>query len=179
MNLEYYVLLSLRYFVGLIFLLSSISKLSNIPEFQQSITNFKILPRRMSYPLALAFLFGEIIAFILLMFGQNIFFIWGVIQAFILLTLFSLALSSVLFRGIATTCNCFGETKENVSLFHLLRNIGLLFILIMMIITFMRNGFQAVSMLDFLLLAPMAFIFALIYLNLNEFFRILLNLRGG
>ena len=115
-----------RIFLGLIFLLSSASKLRDMGGFRKTMNNFQILPTQFNCFVAWLFVGSEIMAVILLVIGGPTL-LYGFLLATSLLIIFSLALVSVLIRKLPTVCHCFGSSTKAVSLFDIWRNVGLLF----------------------------------------------------
>jgi len=119
------VLAFCRIVIGLVFAISSFRKARDLAQFKRTITRFAILPESWSSLLALAFVGAEFAVVILVVLGGP-FLLPGFLLAIFLLLLFCLALSSVLVRGIATSCNCFGPGEQQVSFSDIWRNGGLL-----------------------------------------------------
>lgn len=120
-----YMLAFCRVVIGLAFVVSSISKVLNIAQFRQAISNFHILPRRFSGVAAMLFLCGEFAVVVFVLIGGSLLAI-GFSLAIFLLLLFCIALVTVLARGIHTTCNCFGPSAKQVSHVDVWRNVGLI-----------------------------------------------------
>lgn len=118
-----YVLTFCRIVIGLAFWYSFLRKMMNIPVFEQTITQFNILPKHFSRAIALLFLSGEFIVALLVTIGGP-FLKPGFYFSIFLLILFCLALISVLRRNIRTSCNCFGSTQKTVSAIEVWRNVG-------------------------------------------------------
>lgn len=120
-----YMLAFCRVVIGLVFVVSSGSKVLHISRFRQAIRNFHILPGRLSGVAAMLFLCGEFAVVVFVLIG-GAFLLLGFSLAISLLLLFSFALISVLHRHIRTSCNCFGSKNNSVSTTDVLRNIGLI-----------------------------------------------------
>lgn len=118
-----YVLVFCRVTIGLVFLISFLTKARNLLAFQSTIISFNILPRQMSASVALFFLAAEFITALLMLVGGS-FLPFSFALAIFLLLAFSLALTSVLVRNVQTSCNCFGPTEKAVSRYDLVRNTG-------------------------------------------------------
>jgi uncharacterized membrane protein YphA (DoxX/SURF4 family) len=118
-----YMLAFCRVVIGLVFVVSSVSKALNIAQFRQTISNFHILPGRLSGVAAMLFLCGEFVVVVCVLIGGSLLAI-GFSLAIFLLLLFCIALVSVLARGIHTTCNCFGPSAKQVSHVDVWRNVG-------------------------------------------------------
>ena len=120
-----YMLAFCRAVIGLVFAVSSLSKVQNIGQFRQAISDFHILPRPLSGVVAMFLLCGEIAVVVFVLIGGTFLFL-GFSLAIFLLLLFCFALISVLHRHIQTSCNCFGSKNNFVSATDVLRNIGLI-----------------------------------------------------
>lgn len=125
MIVSMYLLAFCRVVIGLAFVVSSISKVLNIAQFRQAISNFHILPRRLSGVTAMLFLCCEFAVVVFVLIGGSLLTI-GFSLAIFLLLLFCIALVSVLARGIHTTCSCFGPSAKQVSRVDVWRNVGLI-----------------------------------------------------
>lgn len=121
-----YMLVFARFVVGMIFFISFIGKALSLKKFQQTISNFNLLPNTFSAPLALIFLMGELFVVILLIVGGSIGLRIGFALALVMLIAFTLALISVLVRKIQTSCNCFGSSEKIISPYDLIRNMGII-----------------------------------------------------
>lgn len=120
-----YALAFCRVTLALIFALSAIAKASNISLFKQTIARFGLLPARLHTAAALALLAGEFAATLLLIAGGAL--LWlGFALALALCLAFTLALGSVLARGVRVACNCFGAGARAVSADDIRRNLGLI-----------------------------------------------------
>ena len=120
-----YILVFCRIFIGLVFGYSLLRKVMNIPAFEQTITQFRILPRKFSRIAALLFLSSEFVVTVLLIVGGS-FLRLGFFLSIFLLLLFCSALISLLHRNMRSSCNCFGPTQKPVSAIEVWRNIGLI-----------------------------------------------------
>lgn len=118
-----YIQIFCRSVVILVFTLSFVSKLRHVAIFQQTITNFALLPRRFSRPVASLFLLAEALVVVLVALSGPLL-LPGYLLATALLLLFCVALLSVLVRRISTTCSCFGPTNTQVSPIDIVRNTG-------------------------------------------------------
>jgi uncharacterized membrane protein YphA (DoxX/SURF4 family) len=116
------ILVFCRVAIGLVFLLSSGSKVRNVSQFQQTITRFRLLPERLSPVISLVGIVAEMTVVLLLVVGGRLLLI-GFLLATILLLIFCAALASVLARSIQTSCNCFGTSEKPVTKADIYRNI--------------------------------------------------------
>lgn len=121
MMLNAFIVMFCRVTTILIFGMSFIGKLSNIPSFQEAVTNFGILSPKLSRSAAWIFLAGEFVVIVLAIRGENALFAGFVLAAF-LLTIFSIALGIALIRRLQVPCNCFGRTEKPISPYDLVRN---------------------------------------------------------
>lgn len=118
-----FILIFCRVTIGLVFALSSLSKVRNISEFKRTIQGFQLLQPRMSGSAALLFLCGEFSVVLLIAIGGPVLF-YGFALALFLLFLFCFALASVLRRQLRIACNCFGSSEKPVTSTDLWRNAG-------------------------------------------------------
>lgn len=156
-----YILAFCRVAIGLVFLFSSVGKLRNISQFQQTITNFRLLPARMSYPTTLCFVSAEVAVVLLVASGGSLL-LPGFLLALILMLIFGGALISVLMRQIQTSCNCFGSSEKPVTQADIWRNAAFaLCALGGSALTIGRMGLEQLELLTWLLIGGMAIIFVL------------------
>ena len=150
-----------RVVIELVFLFSSVGKLRNISQFQQTITNFRLLPARMSRPTSLLFVGAEVAVVLLVALGGR-FLPPGFLLAIILLLIFSGALISVLARQIQTSCNCFGSNERPVTQADIWRNA--VFVLCALggsSLTLGRISPEGLELVTWLLIGGIAIIFVL------------------
>jgi uncharacterized membrane protein YphA (DoxX/SURF4 family) len=122
----------LRIALGLVFIYSSWSKISDPPGFAEVIWNYRILPGYLVNPIAITLPWLELLAGLALLFG----FIrrGAALLAAGMLIIFIAALATDLVRGIAVDCGCFSVAAQSQTpseLFadmkiDLLRDVGLL-----------------------------------------------------
>ena len=110
-----------RIAVGLLFLISSGSKLLSVSQFQQAIAHFRLLPAFMVPIVSLMVIVGEVAVVLLLVIGGQLLLI-GFLLAIILLLIFCAALISILARSIQTSCNCFGTSEKPITRADIYRN---------------------------------------------------------
>ena len=116
-----YSLAFCRWVVGIIFFWALVGKLQDIPAFADTIRRFKLLPGWLVRPAALICLGSEALVVLGMLVG-GAFLLWGFSLATIMLTIFGVALASVLVRHIRTSCNCFGPSKKIVTSYEILRD---------------------------------------------------------
>jgi hypothetical protein len=118
-----YILAFCRITTGLVFAWSFVGKAQDISSFIQTIDHFKLQPKALHHPVAVAFLGGELVVVVTMILGGKLL-LWGFLLAGLLLILFSSALISVLLRKIQTPCNCFGTSSRAISYHDVVRNAG-------------------------------------------------------
>lgn len=156
-----------RFIILFVFTLSSIGKVRDIQAFEQSIVNFALLPRKLVQTSALFLLASEICVAVLLLLGGK----WlgvGFALAIAQLTIFSVALASVLARKIQTPCNCFGSNEKLVSRFDLWRNGGFIACALVGMIGSTADSSLNMSFFETGLIAIMALPLVLISINLGD-----------
>lgn len=120
-----YLLIFSRLALGLMFIASVSLKLRDPPAFETTIENFKILPRQFTKLSAYLFLAGEAAVVVLMIVGGTLL-PTAFLAAIFLLSLFTIALLFVLWKGIQTSCACFGSSQRPVSSADVWRNVGFL-----------------------------------------------------
>jgi hypothetical protein len=118
-----YVLTFCRAATGLLFLISSVSKARNVSQFKRAVANFRLLPKKLNSIAALFLLVGEFCVVALMGVGGSLL-LPGFILAIFLLTIFCIAMSSVLVRKLYTSCNCFSTSNKPITVSDLCRNLG-------------------------------------------------------
>ncbi len=125
-----YLLLFSALTTALAFTLSSASKATNRAAFERTIGDLRLVPQRLTQPLALAVLAAESAVVVLIVLGGIVpgtaLLRAGFLLALGLLVLFTAVLLSALVRRLATACACFGATTKPVSGWDVVRNGGLL-----------------------------------------------------
>ncbi len=155
----------------LAFAVSSAGKATNRAAFEQAIGDLRLLPRSMTRPTALAVLAAEISVVALIVLGGIVpgtaLLRTGFLLALGLLALFSAVLLSALARRLATACACFGATTKPVSGWDMVRNGGLL---LCAGAGYWSAGapLVALPLAEWSLVAVMAVIFVLIWVQLAE-----------
>ncbi|MBN1482651.1 DoxX family membrane protein [candidate division KSB1 bacterium] len=95
----------LRIFLGVVFILAGASKIGNPAAFAEDIDNYRMLPYALVTFLAIVLPWIEICAGILLVFGK---FLHGAAFTVLVLNMvFIIAISSALARGLSIDCGCF------------------------------------------------------------------------
>ena len=122
-----YLLLSIRIFLGFVFVFAAITKVTDPIGFSQSIYNYKLMPDFTINFLAIAFPWIELVAGILLIFGIAVKENSAILSA--LLFVFIVAIIISIARGLNIDCGCFGTVEgSKVGLIKILENVGLLII---------------------------------------------------
>jgi hypothetical protein len=160
----------------IVFVVSFAGKILNISAFEQTITNFKMLPGHLSKPAAVLFLAGEIMVVILVtaggMFGalQKMLLSLGFVLAGCLLLVFSIALISVLVRNIQTSCNCFGSSEKPASPFDVLRNVSFILCAAVgwVVLSVIGNKGDDLTLLEWGIALCGAAIFVAVWMNLRD-----------
>jgi len=166
------LLMFCRISIALLFIVSAGSKTLAIRDFEVTVGNFKLLPRRWNKPATWLFLGGEIATVVLIAIGGSLLLI-GFLLAIALLAVFAIALVSALLRDIDISCNCFGKTERHISPYDVVRNI--LFILCslsgmwMLIYTPQNLDVGEITLLTF-----MSAVFVVLVANLSDVIETLL-----
>ena len=115
---------------ALAFALSSAGKATNLAAFQRAINDLRLVPQRLTRPIALGVLAAESAVVALIILGGLVpgtaLLRAGFLLALGLLVLFTAVLLSALARRLTTSCACFGSTTKPVSGWDVIRNGGLL-----------------------------------------------------
>lgn len=121
----YYLAVGLRCFVGVVFLISSLSKLgpSSHREFRASLRAMRLLPDRLTAPAAVCVVSGELGLVVCLAAPSRLLVGAGFAVAGLLLVLFSGAIVVLLRRGTSRPCRCFGLSSATLAPHHVLRNV--------------------------------------------------------
>ena len=135
-----YLLVSIRIFLGLVFVFAAVTKVTEAETFARAIANYKLLPNFLINFLAIILPWIELCAGVLLVFGisvkENSTILSGLLFIFIIAILISLL------RGLNIDCGCFGTVGgTKVGIQKILENIGLL-ILGLILIKFDSTSFS-------------------------------------
>ena len=127
------MLLLLRLFVGGVFIYASIDKIYHPAQFAHAIENYRILPHSLVNIFAIILPWVELVAGLLLISG-----VWSGASALIisgLLTMFIIAITAGLLRGLDISCGCFTTSGgEKLGLSLTFRDVILLLITIHILI---------------------------------------------
>ncbi|MCW8802815.1 MAG: DoxX family membrane protein [Ignavibacteriaceae bacterium] len=126
------LLLTIRMFLGFIFIFAAITKVTDPEAFSQAIYNYKLLPDFLINILAIALPWTELVAGLLLFFGisvkENSLIFSG------LLLIFIIAIGISLARGLNIDCGCYRTINgSKVGLLKILENVGLLLLSLILI----------------------------------------------
>lgn len=119
------VVFVLRILLGGLFLFSSFDKVEHPDKFAVAVRAYKLIPVELSYIFALLVAWSEVVASVMLILGIMTRKAAGAI--FILLVLFTVAITSTLVRGLVIDCGCFSnEGGGQTSYTSIIRNLFLL-----------------------------------------------------
>lgn len=163
-----YLLAFCRVVIGMVFLVSTISKVRDMAQFRQTIHTFHLLPPALSGMAATLFIGGEGAVVLLLVIGGPLL-LPGFVLGGSLLFLFSLALVSVLARKIQTACHCFGAREKFVSLADVWRNITfMLCALAGVVLIWAKVNYFSLGLAEWILTGLGAVVFVVIGIELGE-----------
>ncbi len=115
---------------ALAFVLSSAGKATNLAAFERAVRDLRLVPPRLTKPVALAVLAAESTVVALIVLGGIVpgtaLLRTGFLLALGLLVLFTAVLLTALARRLGTSCACFGSTTKPVAGWDVVRNGGLL-----------------------------------------------------
>jgi len=116
----------LRSILGVVFIYSGVLKILSPLSFADSIASYRIVPSNAINLLASGLPPLEILSGLLLITGFNV--RVGILTVSLMLTAFSIALLSVIIRGLSIDCGCFGGSFwiDSNPWFALIRNLVLL-----------------------------------------------------
>jgi hypothetical protein len=119
------ILMFCRVVTVLVFALSFVGKVRVLTTLEKTISQFDIIPQRLSKLTAWLVLVLELVI-VLLVSGGGQLLAPGFLLASVALAAFTFALVSAITRRIDVSCNCFGATQEKVSPANIVRNTGFL-----------------------------------------------------
>lgn len=117
--------LAIRIVIGAVFVYAGAVKITGQLDLADAIWSFRVLPRALVTPLALALPPFEILAGALLIAGFRV----GALAVAMATAIFSAAFASTLARGIAVDCGCFGAGAPATfasNLLELVRDLAIL-----------------------------------------------------
>lgn len=116
--------LVLRFIVGGLFFYAAFEKVLHPAAFAMAVRGYKLIPFSLSNLFSIAVSWSEIVAATFLILGILTRKAAGAI--FILLVVFTTAITTVMVRGMVIDCGCFGEGGASTSWLLLVRNAALL-----------------------------------------------------
>jgi uncharacterized membrane protein YphA (DoxX/SURF4 family) len=120
-----YLLISVQFFLGLIFIIAGAQKIIDPSGFAESIMNYRIFPLFSINYIAITLPWIELISGILLIFGKYV--KENALIYSVLMSAFIILVMSAIFRGLDFECGCFGTNDATrVGWIKILENIGLL-----------------------------------------------------
>jgi uncharacterized membrane protein YphA (DoxX/SURF4 family) len=118
-------LISVQFFLGLIFIIAGAQKIIDPSGFAESIMNYRIFPLFSINYIAITLPWIELISGILLIFGKYV--KENALIYSVLMSAFIILVMSAIFRGLDFECGCFGTNDATrVGWIKILENIGLL-----------------------------------------------------
>jgi uncharacterized membrane protein YphA (DoxX/SURF4 family) len=114
-----------RFIIGGLFFYAAFEKVLHPAAFAMAVRGYKLIPFSLSNLFAICVSWAEIVAATLLIFG--ILTRKAAAAIFLLLIMFTAAISTVLVRHMVINCGCFGEGGATTSWLLLVRNAALLF----------------------------------------------------
>lgn len=167
MPITIYLQLFFRIVISLTFMLSFWGKINNFQLFSKTITNFDVLPKRLSSSLAFLLLVSELTITCFLLLTDPLPTL-GFIAALILLVIFTIGIIINLLRGSKINCNCFGMSAREISIFDIARNCILIIFVIGGLL--LPSSAQSFSPVMILVIFPSVLII-LFYYNISHFYR--------
>jgi uncharacterized membrane protein YphA (DoxX/SURF4 family) len=139
-----FVILSLRFFIGLFFVIGALRKVFHLVEFVRGVEAYQILPKGVLRLLALPIPFVEGGVGLMLLFG-NATFLSG-FMAFGLIMVFTVAVAINLRRGHLVQCNCYGlASTQTISTGTVVRNFLLMTCCLLLVVLSVVNP-ETISM---------------------------------
>lgn len=164
MNYDY-VFIFCRIAVWVVFLVSFVSKVINIPIFYRAVIEFRIIPTKLNKLITLLIVLAELIVVILLLFDQLI--VFGLSLAIFLLSVFTIVIIITLKRGVNIECSCFGQTDIGISKYDVARNIAFIFCCFICIYLY-KEPIYAISVGSFIVMFFMAVGFVISIIRLVD-----------
>jgi len=129
--------------VGVVFLVSSVSKLAGRQSFRGFVTalaDMRVLPAGLVLPVAVLVVTGEFGVWLLLAVPVAALSVTGLVIAIGMLTAFTVGIGSVLKSGLPTSCRCFGPTAAPFGPRHIVRNVLLVCVAAVGSVAWVRSG---------------------------------------
>jgi hypothetical protein len=168
-----YVVQISRFVLIMIFLYSFLTKLRTFSAFVRTINHFGLLPRRFHRIAAIGVLAIEFGIVILSLLG-GVWLLPAYIITIAILSIFIYALSSVLRRELKTSCNCFGVSSTEVSLYDIWRNTGIIAVTVFGVMGIMSSP-RIPQFLELLLSFVSALIISILLINFVELIKVFKN----
>ncbi|MGB7338066.1 MAG: MauE/DoxX family redox-associated membrane protein [Phototrophicaceae bacterium] len=161
-----------RFIICFIFLYSFITKLHDFKSFENAILNFQLLPKSLHRVTAIGLMLLELLIVVMALFGGTwLFPAYGL--SIVLLAIFIYVLNSVLQRKIQTSCNCFGTTEREVSVYDIWRNVIICLVSGIGLLRLFMSGSNDPDILNLALSVVVALVVSLLILNLRELAEVL------
>ncbi len=128
--------------LAVLFLWAGVAKLTHREDFFNSVANYHLLPVNAAYHLAVLIPRVEIVVALLLLTPLRLARWLGLLSYFALLVVFTGGLVSLWARGMHVGCGCFGGTGDSHPAWSVLRNVGLL-ALVVLAASQLRRGRRA------------------------------------
>lgn len=132
-------LFSLRFFVGLVFIIAGIIKIIAPVEFFEAVMNYKIFGEFISQIIAVVIPWLELIIGLLIIF--EVYIKENLLLYLVLLLSFNILIASAIIRGLNINCGCFGtENSMQVGFYKLAENFGLFFIALFLFLKYYKHN---------------------------------------
>jgi hypothetical protein len=156
-----------RVAIASVFALSAGGKALDVVRFEESVSDFRLLPTGWSKAAAWIFIFLEFVVVLAMVVGGGALPI-GFVLALALLAVFSAALGVTLRRGLRVSCNCFGHTERRVSPYDVGRNGVLIACSLVGATTSVSSPPPPSSTIEAVLASLMALCFVVLVINLRD-----------
>lgn len=122
-----YFLVACQVFLSVLLFISSISKFSNLKEFNK-ILRLSRIPEALIHPLTITIPFIELLCAIILIFSDGYLLFIALIVTMAIFVIFTVWLIWVYVQKLYISCGCFGTNSKAVGLSAIIRNIILIFV---------------------------------------------------
>ncbi|NUT53325.1 MAG: hypothetical protein HOV94_39475 [Saccharothrix sp.] len=123
-----YLAIGLRCLIGVVFLVSSVSKVAgrgSFSAFVSSVGDLRLLPQALVKPVASLVLAAELAVCVLLAVPPVFAAASGLLVAGLLSVIFAIAIAVSTRRGVSAACRCFGASTVPLGPLHVVRNLAL------------------------------------------------------